>query len=84
MRTTVTLDPDVESLLRHAMQERDVSFKEAVNEGLRAGLSPRTRGRFQQPTFDLGFRPDVNYDKALEMAAAIEVQELLHKQALGK
>ena len=84
MRTTITLDADVESLLRQAMRERDLSFKEAVNEGLRAGLSPRPRARFQQRTFDLGFRPDVNYDKALEIAAAIEVQELLHKQALGK
>jgi Arc/MetJ family transcription regulator len=84
MRTTITLDADVESLLRQAMRERGLSFKEAVNEGLRAGLSPRARGRFQQRAFDLGFRPDVNYDKALEIAAAIEVQELLHKQALGK
>jgi len=29
MRTTVTLDPDVERLIRNAMKERGISFKEA-------------------------------------------------------
>jgi hypothetical protein len=31
-----------------------------------------------------GFRPEINYDKALELAGALETQELVHKQALGK
>lgn len=39
MRTTVTLDPDVEQLLRDAMQQRRQSFKEALNQAVRAGLS---------------------------------------------
>jgi hypothetical protein len=39
MRTTVTLDPDVEQLLRDAMQQRRQSFKEALNQAIRAGLS---------------------------------------------
>jgi hypothetical protein len=37
MRTTVTLDPDVERLLRDAMRERAISFKEALNEAARIG-----------------------------------------------
>ena len=40
MRTTVTLDGDVEAVLRVAMRERHLSFKEAVNNALRAGLTP--------------------------------------------
>ena len=32
MRTTVTLDPDVEAQLRAAMRERGVSFKVAIND----------------------------------------------------
>jgi hypothetical protein len=42
MRTTVTLDPDVEQLLRDAMQRRRLSFKEALNQAIRTGLSQAT------------------------------------------
>lgn len=38
MRTTVTLDPDMERLIRDAMRERAISFKEALNEAVRIGL----------------------------------------------
>ena len=84
MRTTVTLDPDVEALLKAAMHERDMGFKEVINEAIRAGLATRNPKPFRQRTFAMGFRPEVNYDKALELASAIEAQELVHKQALGK
>jgi hypothetical protein len=39
MRTTVTLDSDVEQLLRDSMQQRRLSFKEALNQAIRVGLS---------------------------------------------
>lgn len=39
MRTTVTLDPDVEQLLRHATHTSGQNFKEALNDGLRRGLA---------------------------------------------
>jgi hypothetical protein len=38
MRTTVTLDPDVEAKLKATMRERGVSFKAALNDAVRAGL----------------------------------------------
>ena len=38
MRTTVTLDPDVEVLVRKAMRERRLSFKAALNQAVRDGL----------------------------------------------
>jgi hypothetical protein len=84
MRTTITLDPDVESLLKAAMQQRGISFKAAVNDAIRAGLSPRSRKPFRQRTFSLGERPAINYDKALAMAAALEDEELARKLATGK
>jgi hypothetical protein len=40
VRTTVTLDPDTRLLVERAMRERGLSFKEAVNEAIRAGLGP--------------------------------------------
>ena len=39
MRTTVTLDPDVEQLLRHATHGSQQNFKAALNDGLRRGLA---------------------------------------------
>ena len=84
MRTTVTLDPDVEALIATTMREKGISFKEAVNQAIRAGLASGNQGRFHQQTFDMGFRPEINYDRALQLAAALEDEELRHKLALGK
>ena len=63
MRTTVTLDEDVESLIAAAMRERGISFKQAVNEAIRAGLAPRSAATFRQRSFSMGFRPEINYDR---------------------
>jgi hypothetical protein len=38
MRTTVTLDRDVEQLLRDAMQRKRRSFKATLNQAVRKGL----------------------------------------------
>ena len=48
MRTTVTLDDDVERILRETMHRTRQSFKETLNQALRAGLAgtpTRTRHR---------------------------------------
>lgn len=84
MRTTVTLDPDVEAIIRDAMRERGIGFKQAVNEAIRSGAAPRVRGRFRQRTFAMGRRPGIDYDNALRLASAIEDEELLRKLAVGK
>ena len=79
MRTTVTLDADVEALLRRAMRERGESFKQALNAAARAGLTgPRRIAAkpFKQPTFDLG-EPLVDLTKALSLAAELEDAEIL-------
>ncbi len=47
MRTTVTLDPDVERLIKDAMRERGISFKEALNEAARIGLRGKGPKRAQ-------------------------------------
>lgn len=85
MRTTITLDPDVEALVRKAMRERGLSFKQAVNEAIRAGLAPRS----EQPTtgtrtFRMGFNPMIPLDKALRLAGDLEDEELIRKLAARK
>jgi Arc/MetJ family transcription regulator len=86
MRTTVTLDPDVEALIRRAMKERGLSFKEALNAALRAGLTPAKPGKrdFVQKTFALGPEQNFRWDKALAAAEAIEDEELSRKLSLRK
>ena len=87
MRTTVTLDPDVERLIRDAMRERAISFKEALNEAARIGLSGKEHNRarkFAQKTFRMGEGQEFRWDKALAVADAIEDEELNRKLALRK
>jgi hypothetical protein len=87
VRTTVTLDPDVERLLQDAMRERGISFKEALNQAARDGLvrarQPRTK-RFVQKTHAMGVREGVNLDKALSLADAMEDEERIRKMQLGR
>ena len=59
MRTTLTLDDDVAALLEKTRQLKGVSFKQIVNEALRAGLRQlttpeRRRQRFKTRHADLG------------------------------
>lgn len=86
MRTTVTLDPDVESLLHKAMKQRGQSFKETLNSAIRAGLTQGRPGRrrFVQATFALGDEQNFRWDKALAAADALEDEELTRKLSLRK
>lgn len=77
MRTTVTLDADVETLLRRAVRERNESFKEVLNSAIREGLRSRqTRSSkpFRQKTYDLG-EPLVDLTKALALSTQLEDNE---------
>ena len=81
MRTTITLEPDVEALIRTAMKERGISFKEALNSAVRTGLTQgKPKGRyFVQKSYSLGGDQNFRWDQALEAAAAIEDEELSRK-----
>jgi hypothetical protein len=87
MRTTVTLDPDVERLIRDAMRERAISFKQALNEAVRIGLCGQGLKRatkFVQKSFRMGETQEFRWDKALAVADAIEDEELTRKLTLRK
>jgi len=87
MRTTVTLDADVERLIRNAMRERGVSFKEALNQAVRDGMLAKTRLRakkFVQQSFPMGETQLFRWDKALAVAEAMEDEELSRKLTLRK
>jgi len=87
MRTTVTLDPDVEAVLRRVMRERGLSFKEALNQAIRMGMGTARRQaqrHFRQKTHRMGFRPEFRWDKALALADAMEDEEVARKLQLRK
>ena len=86
MRTTITLEPDVQALIQTVMKERGISFKEALNSTVRAGLTqgkPKRR-YFMQKSYSLGSDQNFRWDKALEAVAAIEDEELSRKFSLRK
>lgn len=84
MRTTVTLDPDVDLLIKRAMQEKGLTFKEAVNHAIRAGAAPRRRApRLSFETYDMG-EALVDVTKALQLAGELEDQERARDLSQGK
>ncbi|MFM7086470.1 MAG: hypothetical protein ACKOXO_05705 [Cyanobium sp.] len=81
MRTTLTLDDALLRQLRQRALDRGQTFKQVVNDTLRAGLaaSPAApRQPYRCPTFSMG-QPllPVNLDKALTLAAELEDEELI-------
>lgn len=86
MRTTVTLDPDVERLLKQVVRDHGISFKQALNDSIRAGVTgPRKPSkRFVQRTFPMGAEQYFRWEKALAVAEAMEDEEIGRKLALGK
>jgi len=85
MRTTITLDPDVEVLLKDAMRERDASFKEVVNGALRRGLRQEPSApvpKFVQQVYDMGPLL-VSNNNLNALATELEDQELIAKLQRG-
>ena len=87
MRTTVTLDLDVQALIKKAMRQRDTSFKAVLNDAVRAGLN-KTRPRsavpkaWDFPTYHMG-QPLVDLTKANALAGELEDQELIARMRRG-
>lgn len=86
MRTTVTLDDDLFAKLKDDAHERGVSFKTAVNDAVRTGLS--RDGTEVEPyrikPKPMGTLPGVNLDKALQHAFALEDEAMLRKLRSGR
>jgi hypothetical protein len=76
----VRLDPEAQAFIQKAMSERGLTFKQALDEAIQAGLVPETPpAAFRTPTFRMGFNPEVLLHKALQLAAGLEDEELLRK-----
>jgi hypothetical protein len=89
MRTTLTIDDKLAAALKKRAFETGKSFKEVVNEVLRAGLSrehvlPKPKP-FKSKSFAMGPPlPGINLDKALQLAGELEDEEIIRKMRLRK
>jgi ribosomal protein L10 len=85
VRTTVTLDEDLAQQIRQRMRERGAGFKAVLNELIRRGLqSSEDPEPYSTPTYRMGARPEVDLDKALALAGAMEDEEVLRKLERAK
>ncbi len=84
MRTTITLDPDTRVLIERVMQERGLTFKQAVNEAIRAGLAPRPADEVTVTTPRTLGQARVDLTKALSLAGGLEDETLARRLTEGR
>ncbi len=85
MRTTVTLDKDVERMLRDAMHRSRKSFKETLNDAVRAGLGSKLGlekpKRFRVKARPMGLRAGIDPAGFNRLADELEVEAFLQIRA---
>jgi hypothetical protein len=77
MRTTLTIDNDVATMLEQLRKTRRSSFKALINEALRRGLldimaGPKSRTPFRTKSVDLGRVRVPSVDNIAEVLATTE------------
>jgi hypothetical protein len=81
MRTTVTIDPDVQQLIQDAMQRSRLSFKETLNQALRRGLAdmvpPVDEPPFRVEARPLGLRAGIDSARLNPLTDALEIDAFL-------
>src|ERR1700745_231176 len=88
MRTTVTLDPDVDRLLKEEMRRSGTSFREALNRAVRRGLANSVatqrkafKLRPRRLSLRLGIDPAMvqHFDEDLEIESFLQKTRKLRK-----
>lgn len=78
MRTTLTLDPDVERLLKQAMHGEKLGMKEALNAALRRGLAHHAptapAKRFVVAARPMGLRAGLDPARLHDLADELELE----------
>ena len=83
MRTTLTIEPDVEQLLQQEMRRTDRSMKVVVNDALRRGLGARGKpprlSRFKIEPHAFSFKAGVDGDRLNQLVDELEAEEFSRK-----
>lgn len=81
MRTTVTLEKDVERLLREAMHRTRQSFKETLNAAIREGLAnarkPKRQPKYVVKPFALQLRAGIDPARMNQLADDLEAEAVM-------
>ena len=81
MRTTVTLDPETERLLREAMRQRGQSFKKTLNQAVTQGLEALLCGSDKEPfvpqSFPMGLRAGLDPHRLNSLNDELETDAFL-------
>ena len=79
MRTTLTIEADVEQVLLREMRRTDRSMKAVVNDALRIGLGmqgkPRRPSRFEVQPHPFAFKPGIDTDRLNQLVDELEAEE---------
>lgn len=83
MRTTLTIDADVEQLRQREMRQTNRSMKAVVNDALRVGLGARGKlarsSRYKVEPHSSGFKPGVDVDRLNQLVDELEADELARR-----
>ena len=78
MRTTLTLDPDTEKLLRDEQHRTKSSFKQVLNSAVRKALRPALRSRPKLlPPRPMGLRTGIDPRELAGLADDLEAENYL-------
>ena len=84
MRTTLTLDDDVATLLREEASRTQLPFKEVVNRAIRLGLrsasGPAVSRRYRTRPHSFGFKPGIDLDRLNQLADELEASAVVESQ----
>ena len=84
MRTTLTIDSDVEQLLQREIRRTNSSMKAVVNDALRVGLGIRGKPArlpcFKVEPHAFGFKPGVDVDRLNQLVDELETNEVSRRR----
>jgi len=83
VRTTLTLDPDVDRLLADEVHRTRRPFKQVVNDAIRRGLAPRLadqEGPYRAKVHSAKLRPGVDPTSLNRLADELEEETVLQKR----
>jgi hypothetical protein len=81
MRTTVTLDPDVEQYVKEACHKRKKSFKRVLNDALRESLKPNKPSHALLAPRPMGLAAGIDPRRLSEVADELEADAFLAAEA---
>ena len=79
MRSTLTIDDQIDQRVRQLAEKEHLSYKDAINQALKTGLDllmvAEAPVRYQVQAFDAGFQPGVDQGSLNRLADSLEANE---------